>query len=81
MKLPINKKNIFYRLQQLAILILHLVLLKWMLYTLQESGVLPFTTVFFHFLGMSIYGGLLIFGTAKWAKRKHLQELSKESRE
>ena len=75
MKGFINKGNVFYRFQQLIVLVLHLILLQWMLYTLKESGTLPFTTVFFHFLGMSIFGGLLIFGTAKWAKRIHEREL------
>lgn len=76
MKNFINKDNFLYRIQQLIVLVLHLILLKWMLYTLQESGVLPFMTVLLHFLGMSVFGGLLIFGTAKWAKRLHEKELN-----
>jgi len=64
----INKYNYFYRLQQLIILVLHLILLKWMHYALTETGQESTGIVLAHFAGMSIYGALLIRGCAAWAK-------------
>ncbi len=64
----ITKKNLFYRFQQLIILVLHLILLYWMYFTLSESGKMETTEVFYHFTGMSIMGALLIRGTAYWAQ-------------
>ena len=75
----INKYNWFYRLQQLIILVLHLVLLKWMHYALTETGQFSTSIVLAHFAGMSIYGALLIRGCAAWAKyhyEKDSQSLS-----
>lgn len=74
MKGYITKQNAFYRFQQLVILVLHLILLRWMFYTLSETGGMTTTIVFVHFAGMSIYGGLLIRGCAAWAKHHHLKE-------
>lgn len=70
----ITKKNLFYRFQQLVILILHLILLKWMYYTLTNSGRLSTEHVLYHFLGMSLFGALLIRGCAWWAKNLYLKE-------
>lgn len=64
----IKKYNIVYRFQQLAILLLHLILLKWMHYTLTQTGRMPTKIVFAHFAGMALYGGLLIRGCAAWGK-------------
>lgn len=64
----INKDNYFYRFQQLVILVLHLILLKWMHYALTETGQESTGIVLAHFAGMSIYGALLIRGCAAWAK-------------
>jgi hypothetical protein len=60
---------------QLVILIAHLVLLKWILYTLYEGGVLPFKTLLYHFLGISVYGALLIRTCAFIYKRQYEKEL------
>jgi hypothetical protein len=65
---------VIYRLQQLFILLAHLVLLKWMVYALSESGTLATGEVLMHFTGMAVYGGLLIRGTAYWAQRRYLKE-------
>ena len=46
-------KTLFYRFQQIIILVLHLILLKWMYFTLTESGRLDFKEVLFNFLGMT----------------------------
>lgn len=75
MKNFITKDNLWYRIQQLIIFILHLILLKWMYYTLTHSGLLTMTEVFYHFIGMSIMGALLIRGSAYWARHHYLKEL------
>ena len=77
MKNFITRENIKHRLVQFLILIAHLVLLYWILYTLYEGGVLPFKTLMFHFLGISIYGGLLIRTCAYIYKRQYLKEMEK----
>lgn len=76
-----KKESFNQRMTQLAILVAHLVLLKWILYTLYEGGVLPFKTLMYHFLGISIYGGLLIRTCAYIYKRQYLKELEKNGRE
>jgi apolipoprotein N-acyltransferase len=60
MKNFITKENLQFRLIQLFILLAHLALLMWILYTLYEGGVLPFKTLLLHFLGISVAGALLI---------------------
>jgi len=75
----ITRKNIFYRFQQLVILILHLILLNWMIFALTESGSLSFNQVMLHFLGMSVFGGLLIRVCAYWAKYHHLKTNAQHS--
>ena len=79
MKNFITKENFANRLMQLIILVAHLVLLKWILYTLYEGGVLPFKTLMYHFLGISVYGGLLIRICAYIYKRQYLKELEKNA--
>lgn len=76
----VNKENIGQRSIQLVILIAHLVLLKWILYTLYQGGVLPFETLLYHFLGISIYGAVLIRTCAYIYKRQYLKELEKDAR-
>ena len=74
----INRENLGYRLQQLLILVLHLILLKWMHYALTELGMEQTQVVLLHFTGMSIYGAALIRGCAAWGKYRHRLELEKE---
>lgn len=66
---------------QAVIFIAHIVLLKWILYTLYEGGVLPFNTLMFHFVGISVYGALLIRICAFIYKRQYQKELEKHARE
>lgn len=73
------KYNFWYRLQQLIILVLHLILLYWMYYTLTHSGIMTTAVVFYHFIGMSIMGAGLIRGTAYWAHHHYLKETGKTS--
>lgn len=77
----LKKYNVWYRLQQVIIFVLHLVLLKWMFYTLTNSGTLPTVEVFYHFIGMSIMGALLIRGSAWWAKHHYIKEISKPGKD
>ena len=81
MKNFVTKENLNLRLIQLFILVAHIVLLKWILYTLYEGGVLPFKTLMYHFLGISVYGGLLIRFCAWYYKRQYLKELERNGRE
>lgn len=81
MKDFITKENMGHRFVQLVILVAHLILLKWILYTLYEGGVLPFSALLYHFLGISIYGALLIRTCAFIYKRQYLKELEKSGRE
>jgi hypothetical protein len=52
----------------------HLFLLAWILWVLQVAGRYELTQIFWHFMGLSTYGALLIVGTAKVTKYFHLQE-------
>lgn len=74
----VTRENIKQRLMQFVILVAHLVLLKWILYTLYEGGVLPFQTLMYHFLGISIYGALLIRICAYIYKRQYQKELERD---
>ncbi len=73
-----RKDKLYYRLQQFFILILHLILLKWMHYSLSELGAEETSVVLAHFFGMSVYGALLIRGCAAWGKYRHRLDLEKE---
>lgn len=75
----VTRDNLKQRSMQFVILIAHLVLLKWILYTLYEGGVLPFKTLLFHFLGISVYGGLLIRTCAYIYKRQYEKELEQNA--
>lgn len=81
MKNFITKDNIWYRFQQLIILVLHLILLKWMYYTLSNSGAFTITEVLYHFIGMSIMGAALIRGCAYWARYHYLKEIQEKQPE
>jgi apolipoprotein N-acyltransferase len=73
--------NWFYRLQQLIILILHLLLLWWIMTVLQNSGRYDTQTTMLHFVGMSLYGAFLIRGTAYWAQSHYVRELKARRKE
>ena len=73
----ITRENFKERIVQFFILIAHIVLLKWILYTLYEGGVLPFKILLYHFIGISAYGALLIRTCAFIYKRQYLKELEK----
>jgi apolipoprotein N-acyltransferase len=71
----LTRQNFSYRLQQLVLFVLHLILLKWMFYALNETGSMSTVIVMMHFLGMSTYGALLIVTCAKWAKWHYEKEI------
>lgn len=81
MKNWITKENMGHRFVQILIFVAHIVLLKWILYTLHEGGILPFKTLLYHFLGISVYGAVLIRTCAWIYKRQYLKELAKSGRE
>ena len=74
----ITKENIWYRTQQLIIFVLHLILLRWMFYILSNSGRMPTVEVFYHFIGMSAMGALLIRGSAYWARHHYIKEIKRD---
>jgi len=80
MKNFVTKENIGQRITQFIILVAHLVLLFWIIFTLYEGGILPFKTLLLHFLGISIYGALLIRICAYLYKRQYLKELEQSGR-
>ena len=74
----ITRENIWYRTQQLIIFVLHLILLRWMFYVLSNSGRMATVEVFYHFLGMSAMGALLIRGSAYWARHHYIKEIKRD---
>ena len=81
MKNFVTKENLNHRIMQFIILVAHLVLLKWIIYTLSEGGVLPFQTLMYHFLGISVSGGVLIRFCAWFYKKQYVKELEKNGHE
>ncbi len=75
----LTKDNVKKRSLQFVILVAHLVLLKWILYTLYEGGVLPFKSLLFHFLGISAYWAILIRTCAYIYKRQYEKELERDA--
>lgn len=73
-----KQKTLFYRFQQLLILLLHLALLYWIFYTLSEAGAMPVSHVFYHFFGLSLAGALLIRGSAAWARYHYVKTVRKK---
>lgn len=74
----LQQKTLFYRFQQLVILLLHFALLYWILYTLSEAGTMPVSHVLYHFIGMSLAGALLIRGSAAWARYHYVKTVRKK---
>lgn len=73
-----KRPSYFYRFQQLIILLAHLALLAWILYTLSEAGAMSTEAVLLHFTGMSIFGAVLIRGTAAWARHHYVKSVKKK---
>jgi hypothetical protein len=49
-----------------------------MYFTLANAGALTTTEVFYHFIGMSCMGAILIRGTAYWAKHHYIKTIKDE---
>lgn len=81
MKKFITLYNLWYRFQQLIILVLHLILLKWMYFVLSNSGAFTIAEVMYNFVGMSIMGAVLIRGCAYWARYHYLKEINSKPAE
>lgn len=73
-----SKENIFYYGQKALIILAHLGLLFWIGFVLMESGAMSLGPVLGHFAGLSLYGGGLIWFTAKWDRHNHLEKIRKK---
>jgi apolipoprotein N-acyltransferase len=70
----LNKNNWRRRLVEVIIFVVHLLLLKWILYVLSEGGALPIELVVMHFMGLAVSGALLIRFCAWLYRRLYLRE-------
>lgn len=71
--IPEKKKNLLKNvlcLEWLLILPAHILLLFWILYILRESGGFPMKDILMHFIGMAVYGTVLIWFTAFYTRKK-----------
>ncbi len=70
----LNKNNFRRRMVELVILVVHLLLLRWIVYVLSEGGTLPIEIVVGHFMGLAVSGALLIRFCAWLYRRQYLRE-------
>jgi hypothetical protein len=70
----LNKSNWRRRMVELVILVVHLLLLRWIVYVLSEGGTLPIELVVGHFMGLAVSGALLIRFCAWLYRRQYLHE-------
>lgn len=70
----LNKNNWRRRMVELVILVVHLLLLRWIVYVLSEGGTLPIEIVVGHFMGLAVSGALLIRFCAWLYRRQYLRE-------
>lgn len=70
----LNKHNWRRRMVELVILVVHLLLLRWIVYVLSEGGTLPIELVVGHFMGLAVSGALLIRFCAWLYRRQYLRE-------
>jgi len=76
LKISMKINNMAKRLQQLIIIVAHLVLLKWIFFVLYDGGTFSSTELLLHFTGMGVYGALLIRICAYLGKRQFDKELA-----
>ena len=60
-----------FKFVQFLIFLAHILLLGWILYTLYEGGRLGMTKVLLNFLGVGVFGALLIRISALVAKKNY----------
>lgn len=65
-------------LSKILITIVHLILLGWIIYLLNEGGNLLTHEIALHFLGIGLMGVILIRGTAKFEMWMFLREKKKK---
>ena len=70
----LNKNNWRRRMVELVIRVVHLLLLRWIVYVLSEGGTLPIELVVGHFMGLAVSGALLIRFCAWLYRRQYLRE-------
>ncbi len=66
-----DKKKRLYWIEWTLIVIAHLVLLKWILFALNEGSLLPTEEMLMHFTGIGLYGAGLIRLCAWLAQRRY----------
>lgn len=69
--------NIFSWIEKVIIFLAHIALLYWILFALQNGGSFTTKTLLMHFVGMGVYGALLIRISAYLANRRYQKELKK----
>lgn len=69
----LTRKKVLYRIEQVLIIVAHILLLKWILFALYEGGTLTSVQLLLHFVGMAFYGAFLIRFCAWLAKRRFLK--------
>ena len=69
------KNNQAFKAVQFIIFLAHIFLLGWILYTLYEGGRLGMTKVLLNFLGVAVFGALLIRISALVAKKNYQNSL------
>jgi apolipoprotein N-acyltransferase len=69
----LDKKMLMYRGEQVLIIVAHLALLRWILFTLYEASTITPMKMLFHFVGMALYGAILIRLCAYLAHRRFIK--------
>jgi apolipoprotein N-acyltransferase len=75
----LDKKMLMYRGEQVLIIIAHLALLRWILFTLYEASTITPMKMLFHFVGMALYGAVLIRLCAYLAHRRFMNGAEKNT--
>jgi len=77
-ELLMNKKQILYRSEQVLIIVAHLALLRWILFALYEASTITPMRMLVHFVGMALYGAVLIRLCAYLAHKRYLKSITQE---
>ena len=68
-----------YRIEQVLILLAHLVMLWWIMHLLEVGGDMTTEEILPHFIGIGIYGAALIRGCAYLAKQRFIKEQQEQA--
>ena len=77
MNKPVKRKNFLGFTEKVILLIAHLLLLKWILFVLENANSMQNQEVTLHFLGLAAAGSFLIYLCANLAKFRYQQEVKK----